>query len=90
MNVKTDMSYKTDVSQDSKYISQIYHTNICTGTHVYFDGSGWRVAFNIWILQNHFVYFILFCVCQILMRDENCILIFLQLEIEYEDYILYL
>lgn len=93
MNVKTDMSYKTDVSQDSKYISQIYHIYVLVQIYILMDLGDVTCCIYIRILQNHFVYFVCFvCVCQILLflrRGEDCIVTyFLQFEIKYEDHIL--
>lgn len=90
MNVKTDMSYKTDVSQDSKYISQIYHMYVLVQIYILMDlGDVLHCYMN---FANSFCIFCLFCVCQILLflrRGEDCIVTyFLQLEIKYEDHIL--
>lgn len=74
MNVKTDMSYKTDVSQDStgKYISQIYHIYVLVQIYILMDlGDVLHLYMN---FANSFCIFCLFCVCVcqiwlLLMRD---------------------
>lgn len=54
------MSYKTDVSQDSKYISQIYHIYVLVQIYILMDLGDVTCCIYIRILQNHFVYFVCF------------------------------
>lgn len=61
MNVKTDMSYKSDVSQDSKYISQIYHVYVLVQIYILMDlGDVLHLYMN---FAKSFCIFCLFCVC---------------------------
>lgn len=55
------MSYKTDVSQDSKYISQIYHIYVLVQIYILMDlGDVLHLYMN---FAKSFCIFCLFCVC---------------------------
>lgn len=56
------MSYKSDVSQDSKYISQIYHVYVLVQIHILMDlGDVLHLYMN--FAKSFCIFFFFFCVC---------------------------
>lgn len=73
MNVKTDMSYKTDVSQDStgKYISQIYHIYVLVQIYILMDLGDVLHLYMNFAKSFCIFYFFFVCVSDLVASDER-------------------